>query len=181
MWPSSGSQALAVHAASLCRRLPRGSAPPRACPRASGSLPRSRPCAPPRPSRYRSPLSRGGGSRAPVLRTCAEDLQELVGLLVDVVRKARHQHRLEHRGVRRHLQPLAVQPRADARFGGEQLLAVRIVDGGDHAPGRRSRARARRRRSARRARSWWCRRADRTPSDGARPPAPPPSSSASTS
>ena len=68
---------------------------------------------------------------ARLLQDLPEDLEELVGLLVNVVRKARHEHRLEHRRVCRRLQPLPVHPRSDACFRREELLAIRIVDGGD--------------------------------------------------
>ena len=61
----------------------------------------------------------------------AEQADDLVDARVHVVRKAGDEHRVDERRGRRHAQRPAVQKRAAAALGGEQLLRVRIENRGD--------------------------------------------------
>ena len=92
-------------------------------------LPRTRPCARRRPSRDRSPPSPGAAPRARVRRNCAEHLDELVGILLHVVGKARHQHRVD--APSRSSTPAAARPFSHAPTPASAVnssLPVGIVD-----------------------------------------------------
>ena len=138
----------------------------RRCPTAGASVPRSRRSARRRRSRDRSPPSPAAARRARASRNSREQPDELVRIAAArrTGKPVTSSASISVVG-RRHAQRRAVQPRARPRSAVNSSLPVRIVDrprptgyAVDLERERRSR------RSAGRARSWWCRRSDRTPS-----------------
>ena len=117
-----------------------------------------------RRSRGRAPPIRAGARRETRTRKRANSADHLFELLAALVRKPGDQQRVDQRRRARHAQARAVQKRAAAAIGREQLVARSGRTPRRLRPAVHFERDATSRRSAGRARSSWCRRSDRTSS-----------------